>query len=41
MTRSKGERGVIGITDNAAALTKWIIAGPEVARIIEEFEKSF
>ena len=37
----KGDRGVIGLTDNPAASQRWITAGPEVARIIDEFETSF
>ena len=36
----KGDGGVIGIMDNPSALIKWITAGPEVARIIDEFEVS-
>lgn len=36
----KGDGGVIGITDNPSALIKWITAGPEVARIIEDFEST-
>ena len=33
----KGDGGAIGLTDNPNALRRWMIAGPEVARIIEEF----
>ena len=33
----KGDRGAVGFTDNPSALTCWMVAGPEVARIIEEF----
>ncbi|KAL5009701.1 hypothetical protein ScPMuIL_012006 [Solemya velum] len=33
----KGDGGIIGIKDNLSALIRWITAGPEVARIIEEF----
>ena len=29
--------GAIGLTDNPSALRRWMIAGPEVAWIIEEF----
>ena len=32
---------MIGITDNPNALLRWITAGPEIARIIEEFESTF
>ena len=33
----KGDGGAVGLTDNPNALRCWMIAGPEVARIIEEF----
>ena len=33
-----GDGGAIGLTDNAAALRRWMVAGPEVARVIVEFE---
>ena len=29
----KGDGGVIGITENEAALKRWMVAGPEVARL--------
>ena len=32
----KGDGGVIGITENESALRCWMIAGPEMARIISE-----
>ena len=31
----KGDGGAVGLTDNPNALQHWMIAGPEVARIIE------
>ncbi|KAG1672961.1 hypothetical protein GQR58_015733 [Nymphon striatum] len=34
----KGDGGAVGLTDNPAALRRWMIAGPEVARVIEEFQ---
>ena len=37
----KVDGDVIGITDNPSALIKWITDGPEIARIINEFEVSF
>ena len=37
----KGDGGVIGLTDNQTALQRLITAGPEVARIVDEFENSF
>ena len=33
----KGDRGAVGLTDNPSALRRWMVAGPEVARVIEEF----
>lgn len=38
----KGDGGVIGITENEAALTHWMVAGPETARLLMECnEKHF
>ena len=36
----KGEGGAVGLTENPAALRRWIIAGPEVVRIIQKFEET-
>ena len=33
----KGDGGAVGLTDNPSALRRWMVAGPEVARLIEEF----
>ena len=33
----KGDGGAVGLTDNPAAFRRWMIAGPETARVIEEF----
>lgn len=33
----KGDGGAVGLTDNPSALRRWMVAGPEVARVIEEF----
>ena len=37
----KGSGGAIGLTENPSALRKWVIAGPEQARLIVEFERQF
>jgi hypothetical protein len=37
----KGEGGAVGLTENPAALRRWMIAGPEVARAVKEFEATF
>ena len=33
----KGDGGAVGLTDNPSALRRCMIAGPEIARVIEEF----
>ena len=37
----KGKGGLVGLTENPAALKRWIIACPGTARIIEKFEEAF
>ena len=32
--------GAVGLTENPAALRRWMVTGPEMARVIEEFEAS-
>ncbi|KAG1679198.1 putative RNA polymerase II subunit B1 CTD phosphatase RPAP2 [Nymphon striatum] len=34
----KGDGGAVGLTNNPAALRRWMIAGLKVARVIEEFQ---
>lgn len=34
----KGEGGAVGLTDNPNALRRWMISGPELARLVNEFE---
>ena len=34
----KGDGGIIGITEHESALLRWTVAGPEVCRIIQEYE---
>ena len=34
----KGDGGAVGLTENPSALLRWMISGPEMARIISEFE---
>ena len=36
----KGDGGAVGLTENPSALRRWMIAGPEVARVIGQFENS-
>ena len=36
----KGDGGAIGLTEDSAELTRWMISGPEIARVVEEFETS-
>ena len=35
----KGEGGAVGLTNNPNALRRWMIAGPEISRKLEDFEK--
>ena len=34
----KGVSGVIGLTEDESPLRRWLIAGPEIARLLEEYE---
>ena len=34
----KGEGGAVGLTENLAALRRWMVAGPELSKMIQEFE---
>jgi hypothetical protein len=34
----KGDGGAVGITESPAALRRWIIGGPELSRMINEYE---
>ena len=35
----KGEGGAVGLTSNVNALKRWMIAGPEVSRLMKNFEE--
>lgn len=37
----KGSGGDVGLTENPSAFRKWMVAGPEQARLLQEFEKEF
>lgn len=36
----KGDGGEIGLTESSSQLLRWIVAGPEISRIIDEFKLS-
>ena len=36
----KGDGGVVGLTEDPSALRRWMLAGPEITRVIAEFEES-
>ena len=36
----KGEGGAVGLTENPAGLRRWVVAGPELARMVQEFEET-
>ena len=33
----KGDGGTIGLTENSSQLLRWMVSGPEVARLVNEF----
>ena len=35
----KGVGGAIGLTENETALQRWLICGPEISKLLEEFEQ--
>ena len=37
----KGDGGAVGLTENQQALERWLLAGPEISRLVIEFENSF
>ena len=37
----KGDGGAVGLTENPAALRRWMVAGPEIARVVKEFESTY
>ena len=37
----KGDGGAVGLTESPAALRRWMISGPEVTRMVGEFEDCF
>ena len=39
-SKIKGVGGTIGWTENDSGLRRWLISGPEIARLLEEFELS-
>ena len=36
--KSKESGGAIGLTENPQMLERWMVAGPELGRVVEEFE---
>ena len=37
----KGDGGIIGITEDQSALKRWMVAGPEISRVLNEFESRY
>ena len=37
----KGSGGAVGLTENPSAFRKWMVSGPEQARLLKEFEKEY
>lgn len=36
----KGDGGAVGLTDNPSALRRWMVGGPKICRVIQEFQTS-
>ena len=36
----KGDGGAVGLTESPSALKRWMLCGPEMARLISKFETS-
>ena len=34
----RGDGGVIGLTENTSELRRWMVAGPDISRLVAEFE---
>lgn len=37
----KGSGGAVGLTENLSAFRKWMVSGPEQARLLKEFEEDY
>ena len=37
----KGDGGAVGLTESPTALRRWMVAGPEIARAVREFEGAY
>ena len=37
----KGDGGAVGLTENPTALKRLMVDGPEIARVVKEFESTF
>ena len=37
----KGAGGTVGLTENPSAFRKWMVSGPEQARLLKEFEDDY
>jgi hypothetical protein len=36
----KGDGGAIGLIENPSALARWMVASPEIANVIQDFESA-
>ena len=36
----KGNGGAVGLTENPAVVRRWVVCGPEMARLFQEFERA-
>jgi len=40
-TRVKGSGGAVGVMESSVAFRGWMVARPETARVLQEFESQF
>ena len=36
---TKGDGGAVGLDDNSVVLLRWMVAGPKIARLVNEFDE--
>ena len=37
----KGSGGAVGLTENPVAFRRWMLSGPEMARLLKQFEEEY
>ena len=37
----KGDAGIVGISENESALQRWMVAGPEISKMLNEYDLKY